>query len=311
MKRALLIHAGAVGDFILSLRIVQALRQAGAEHVTVLGRPEIAAVAIPGGKVDAVLDLDTGGYHTLFSDSTALPQSVRDSLRSFDTAVNMLGGADDASSARLSQAGIQRIVSIDPRPRPGCAVHITEQWLGDLRAAGINAAPGPPSLQPDAAALHAARDKLERTLAKPEAPIAILHPGSGSPKKCWPLTRFLELARVLRSRALQPVFLIGPVEEERLTREQAQSLREAAPTLRPGPLLEAAGLIAAARLFVGNDSGMSHLAAALGIGSVVIFGPTDPVVWRPLGESVTVVGPQDTDDWPNVDQVSRTARRYC
>jgi len=90
VERALLVHAGAIGDFVMSLRIVAALRQAGARRVTVLGRPEIARLAIPGGGVDDVLDIETGGYHALFTANGPLPSRVGESLRGIDLAVNMM-----------------------------------------------------------------------------------------------------------------------------------------------------------------------------------------------------------------------------
>jgi heptosyltransferase III len=103
--------------------------------------------------------------------------------------------------------------------------------------------------------------------------VAVLHPFSGSAKKNWPLTRFRELAAKLR----MPVrWCAGPQED----------LPDA---VRIDNLYELGCWIRSARIYIGNDSGIAHLAAAVGARVVAIFGPTDPAVWAPRGERVRVV----------------------
>ncbi len=102
---------------------------------------------------------------------------------------------------------------------------------------------------------------------------AVIHPFSGSARKNWPLERFRELAE----RLAMPVrWCAGPEE----------SLDGA---VRFEDLYELACWLASARIYIGNDSGITHLAAAVGTPVVAIFGPTDPEVWAPRGERVAVV----------------------
>jgi heptosyltransferase-3 len=102
---------------------------------------------------------------------------------------------------------------------------------------------------------------------------AVIHPFSGSPKKCWPLDRYRELAR----RLPMPVrWCAGPEE----------SLPDA---VRIDDLYELGCWLATARLYIGNDSGITHLAAAVGTPVVALFGPTDPRVWAPRGPNVRVM----------------------
>jgi heptosyltransferase III len=116
-----------------------------------------------------------------------------------------------------------------------------------------------------------------------------IHPFSGSAAKNWPLENFQALARSLRF----PVqFCAGP--EESLTGAH-----------RFDSLQEVAAWLASARAYVGNDSGISHLAAAVGTPVVAIFRTTDPRVWAPRGPSVTVL--RDAD----VDQVKRAVESLC
>jgi ADP-heptose:LPS heptosyltransferase len=116
--------------------------------------------------------------------------------------------------------------------------------------------------------------------------LIILHPGSGSRKKVWPLDRFLDLVRYLQKH-------LGPAEGSEVHKTFEEMEREMganAPILLKGlSLLQLASVMEGCRLFVGNDSGVSHMAAALGIPTMAIFGPTDPRVWSPRGEKVWVV----------------------
>jgi heptosyltransferase-3 len=100
-----------------------------------------------------------------------------------------------------------------------------------------------------------------------------IHPFSGSARKNWPLERYQELARLL---ACPVEWCAGP--EEQLDG-----------AVRILDLYELACWLATARCYVGNDSGITHLAAAVGVPVVAIFGPTDPAVWAPRGENVRVV----------------------
>jgi ADP-heptose:LPS heptosyltransferase len=70
-----------------------------------------------------------------------------------------------------------------------------------------------------------------------------------------------------------------------------------------------AAVLAESRGYFGNDSGVSHLAAALGVPTVAVFGPTDPAVWAPLGPEVSVVAPRGDAPWPTVDDVLIALRK--
>jgi len=112
-----------------------------------------------------------------------------------------------------------------------------------------------------------------------------IHPGSGGRAKRWPVERFAELARAL---PCPTVWLLGPAEDDDMeARRLGQGVGVVAHEL---PLPTLAGLLATCRAYVGNDSGVSHLAAAVGAPTVALFGPTDPAVWAPRGDRVAVLG---------------------
>lgn len=299
MNRALLIHGGALGDFVLSLCVMNFLRHAGASQVSYLTRSQMLPLARWAGAAEA-FDLETSGFHVLFSQETLIPASVKSVFAGVDLVVNMLG---EALSVRLRREGVPRVIDIDPRPSVGRDVHISEQWIDVLGAHGLSGDPGQGMIRVPAADRVGAKEILRSQGGSPGERIAILHPGSGSSRKNWPMENFLRLAVTVRALGLSPVFLLGPVEEERLTQQAAQSLRDAGTVVKGLSTRELAAVLTQAVVFVGNDSGVTHLAAAVGAPTVAIFGRTSPVVWRPLGSQVHVVQDHDAG-WPGVERVS-------
>lgn len=302
-SRVLLIHAGALGDFVLTLRVVAALRQAGFAWLTLLGRGSARELAGLAKGVDEALDLDAGGYYALFSAEAALPVSTAARLQGFDLAVDLAAGEGSPFGRRLHEVGIRQVIHLDPRPQPGRSVHVTDQWLAELWRQGVHSEAGSPIIHLPAGETTDARNELTHLVASEACPVAILHPGSGGKAKCWPLSRFIDLANGLTVRGLRVAFLVGPVEQERLTPMELAALRSTAPILEDRSLRQAAALLAASDVVVGNDSGTSHLAAAVGSRVVAIFGPTDPVVWRPLGARVSVIRSTGAGEWPGVSEV--------
>lgn len=103
---------------------------------------------------------------------------------------------------------------------------------------------------------------------------AVIHPFSGGKRKNWPLERFEAVSRLL---PLPVRWCAGP--EEPL--DSAVRFADLDGLLR---------WISTATVYLGNDSGISHLAAAVGVPVVAVFGPTDPAVWAPRGEHVAIAG---------------------
>lgn len=139
----------------------------------------------------------------------------------------------------------------------------------------------------------AAWDLLSQLSERPPGqPYAVLAPGGGSPVKRWPIERLVELARLMVARlGLDIVVIGGPADRDDGRRLAAalpsERVRDLTATL---PLVDLPDLLRQASLFVGYDSGPTHLAASLGVATVCVFsGVSDPDVWQPLGETVTVI----------------------
>jgi ADP-heptose:LPS heptosyltransferase len=120
-----------------------------------------------------------------------------------------------------------------------------------------------------------------------------IHPGSGGAYKCWPVQHFAAVTQALWQYKVSVLLLSGPAEQERLAKllgllptPPDQSLSH---VLVDVPLLEVACQLQHCQHYLGNDSGLTHLAAMLGIPTVALFGPSDPLIWQPVGPSVTVL----------------------
>ena len=307
-RDALIIHGGALGDFVMTLRIVAALRMSGAVQIGVMGRSEFAPLAHRGG-FDEFIDLYTGGGHALFSDGAMLPDELGRRLSGYTLAVDMLAGAGSFLPHNLRRIGVRRILTIDPRPRPGWSGHVSDQWLDDLRSAGLKVNVGPPRIDTDREAVASAREELRESTGR-TGRIAIIHPGSGSAKKCWPTPCIVQLIEALAAEEWSAALIVGPVELERFATADMARLRSAAPTVEDRALNALADLLASVDLFIGNDSGVSHLAAAVGVPTVAIFGPTQPNLWRPLGPRVVVVTGVD-GGWPVPMDILAAIRTIC
>ncbi len=118
--------------------------------------------------------------------------------------------------------------------------------------------------------------------------IILLHPGAGSCRKRWPMKYFFEIEAILKSNGLKPEFVLGPAEEDLIDRLQHPDRTVHILT----DLLDLMDLLKSAGGYIGNDSGASHLAAFLGLPAAVVFGPTDPKRWRPVGRNVEIVEPE-------------------
>jgi heptosyltransferase-2 len=133
-----------------------------------------------------------------------------------------------------------------------------------------------------------------------------IHPGSGSEAKNWPLERWVEVARsILSSYENRRVLLIGgEADTERISRLQAILPNERVRSAQHLPLVDLAARLRSCALFIGHDSGISHLAAAVGTPSLLLFGPTDPAIWAPVNRQVRVLrAPSLTMEGISVEQV--------
>ncbi len=128
----------------------------------------------------------------------------------------------------------------------------------------------------------------------------MIHPFASTPEKTWAAERFLAVAAQLRASGLEPVFLAGPSDDATPFSEYRM--------LRAAPLDEVKNLMAGAQLFLGNDSGPAHMAAAFGVPVAVIFGASNPTTWAPWRtESRVLVAPSSITEITVEQAIAATA----
>jgi ADP-heptose:LPS heptosyltransferase len=132
------------------------------------------------------------------------------------------------------------------------------------------------------------RELLEEINVDFSEKLVVIQPGSGGVHKCWHLDNFLAVAKGLSSKGVEVIFLLGPAELDRFSNATIKNINSVARCLTDLSLTQVLGLLSCADGFVGNDSGITHLAAGLGVKTLAVFGPTNPAVYGPIGPTVTV-----------------------
>lgn len=260
-------HGGALGDFVTTLPAIRAWRRTHpGGRLVLLGRPSHATLCPS--LFDEAWDAGEARFASLFG-GTPDPR-LAPLLRGIDTAL-LFTPPTSALPAALAVLGVRGIVRQDPfPPGDGPAMHVVDWHLSLFAPGDLDESDRFPCIE-----LPAGSAGVERgTVA--------LAPGSGSPSKNWPLPRWVDLAAAVAEGGAPVAWIVGPAE-------QGLALPRGCTAWRGLPLAELAARLSRAALYVGNDSGVSHLAAAAGCRCVVLFGPTSPALWAPRGRSVTVL----------------------
>jgi heptosyltransferase-2 len=286
------------------LHLIAAMKKAwGDPRVTVAARSSIVQWAHRHGFIDEARSLEEIGAHHLYNASGDVPERTIERLCGFERVVSFLGGPSEVVSKRLAEVFRREVVSIDPRPSQSAqatAQHIVQQWADQLRGYGM-AVDVPASVQLEIRDRRVFRDRLRSRIGGGTGRIVPCHPGSGGLAKCCPSDALEGLVAALKEQGWLAAWMIGPDEMERFGADYARRLERTAPVLYEESLEIAADLVAGADAFIGHDAGMTHVAALAGVRTTVLFGPTDPAVWRPLGPQCSVMDfpktTQPADEW--------------
>jgi ADP-heptose:LPS heptosyltransferase len=217
-----------------------------------------------------------------------------DFFRQFDHIVSFLGDSSETVNRRLAAVCRGDVAAIDPRPTESTlrlGTHITRQWAQAAQSMGLDVAEPTNNQWSLSTSLQDAwRARLAARLGVQPGRIAVCHPGSGGLAKCCPLEALEQLIAALMERRWTGAWMIGPDEIERFGSSYRDRLEKSAPVIYEESVEQAAELACGAQLYIGNDAGMTHVTAIVGVRTIALFGPTDPRVWRPLGCATDVIG---------------------
>jgi heptosyltransferase-2 len=277
LSRILVIRGGAIGDFILTLPAIKLLRDSfPAAHLEILGYRHIVALAEMSGYANATRSIEYGRLASFFSRDGELAPELMDYFGNFQQVVSYLFDPDEIFADNLHRAGVRNLIVGSSKIT--AQEHAARQLARPLERLAL--------YLDDPAAVISPNEP-----PKVDPSLIALHPGSGSETKNWPLERWAAVAESLLSvDSNRRLLLIGGEADatriaqlcETLPNERVQSAQNLS-------LLELAARLQNCALFLGHDSGISHLAAAVGTPSLLLFGPTDPAIWAPANTNVKVL----------------------
>ncbi|HLZ30119.1 MAG TPA: glycosyltransferase family 9 protein [Chloroflexota bacterium] len=245
----LVLRPGALGDTLLAVPALRALR-GRFSPLTLAAHGGAARLLVSVGEVDRGIAFDDPSLGRLFSGEPI---------------------AEDAIVAWMARDRLpagQRALVVAPSRPAGTGLHCAQYLLDSVKHLGID-----PVL-----------DQRPLDVRPNASDDVLIHPGSGSAVKNWPAAQFAAMIEALEA----PVKLIVGEADAQAAQAVEAALGRALPRLENIPLEALAGRLAGCRAYVGNDSGVSHLAGLCGARTIVLFGPTSPEVWRPLGPQVHV-----------------------
>jgi ADP-heptose:LPS heptosyltransferase len=287
-RNILLFHQGALGDFIVTWPLAVALArlhpQSRVFYVTAGQKGALAERVL---RVESV-DVESGGWHQLFSQTPDLPVQSAKLLAGAHTVVSFLAGPDDLWSRNVKAANPEvNLLTINTVAPDDFAGHQTEFLADQLH-------PWPAIESAAKQIIHSIADRglgwPAHVLEDGSSGRIVIHPGGGSPKKCWPVENYLSLAARLGAAGRTVRVLLGEVELERWPAGVVDSFQNVAQVHTPVNLLDLLNQITAARVFVGNDSGPGHLAGVCGVSTISLFGEASRAErWKPLGPQVRVM----------------------
>jgi len=281
--RILIIRGGAIGDFILTFPALSLVREAfPAAHIEIIGYRHIVALAEGRFYADGSRSIEYGPLAGFFARNGTLDEGLREYFGGFQQVISYLFDPDRIFETNLARSGVKHF--LNAHVKIDDTAHASQQLAQPLQQLALflesAAAIFHPSAEDHAAAHHIVPEHSGSFIA--------IHPGSGSPRKNWPADRWRELIEHLLNQKLQILMVGGEADGKPLT-ELESAFAGRVQIVRDLPLPHLGALLGKSRLFIGHDSGISHLAAAAGAPCLLLFGPTDSGVWAPINQGVRIL----------------------
>lgn len=268
---------------MLTLPAIKLLRDRFPEaHLEILGLKQIAVLAEKRFYADAIRSLDGPRLARFFAANADLPPEFAAFFANFDLIVSYLSDPD-----RIFETNVKRCSSatfIAGPARLDSSEHAAFQLARPLEALGL-------CLKEPAASIHPSdedRAAIHRFCEAGWSSFIVLHPGSGSETKNWPIENWIQLGNALLAKRRHLLIIAGEADTKRTAKLKSAWSEQPIQLAENLPLPQLAALLQGAT-FVGHDSGISHIAAAVGARCVLLFGATDPAIWAPANQDVTVL----------------------
>ncbi|MHC4721410.1 MAG: glycosyltransferase family 9 protein [Planctomycetota bacterium] len=326
LRRGVIITPGAVGDCLLMLPLARFMKEScKLGSIEFIGHTEYIDFYPGRTCVDGIRSIDSIDFHRLFADAKDFAVEDGDALITafgrYSWIVSFLGEGDKNFEHNLiftvHCSHSAEVTTLPLVAKVGFSGHIGEFYINQFNAANTLWVVPPQFstsdrlVQPTRADISCGQSLLQSQGIDPAGRVIVIQPGSGGREKCWHLDNFCKLGEMLAKKDMQVLFLLGPVELERFDNNSMKKIEGVGKCISGLGLAEVMQITACAHLYIGNDSGITHLAASLGAATLAIFGPTDPAIYGPIGPRVTIFnaetdsfsGPFPTSTLAVTDQV--------
>lgn len=303
----LIIHPGTLGDVMLSLTAIDGIRCRFHDHeLILLVSGEVGPILLEYDVVDRVLNIDETMLSELYSEDPQLGSDSADILARCRYAVVWVNDLDGRLLANLQSLGVENISIISPHDDSLHARHQSGRYCESVVERVKDKTdlifPNPFRLRVEGPG----DKKLLSIFPKSnDRKVFMIHPGTGSRHKCLRPEKMGAVIRQLaESQNCQMILCQGPADENIFLALQPYVHQVPHKILKNTNLSDMAKALREADMFLGHDSGLTHLAAALGVPTIALFGPTDPLRWGPKGTNVEILqGPCcQCQDWNAVQQ---------
>lgn len=302
-QRGVILQPGAIGDCILTLPLAAFMKDVlGLGSVDILGHSEYVGI-LPGRTcIDGISSIDSKDLHRLFVETKAFDLKDGDPLIStfsgYAWIVTFLGEPDSnfeqnlIFTAHCSHSA--EVITLSLKPPKGFSGHLTDFYIQHfISQSGLSLQPRQVRhddclIQTTEVDIAQGKELLKEIGLVAGSKLVVIQPGSGGKSKCWHIDNFLAVAKELGAEGIDVIFLLGPAELDRFSDATIKNISSVARCLTNLSLAQVLEILSCANGFIGNDSGITHLAAALGVRTLAVFGPTNSVVYRPIGSAVTV-----------------------
>lgn len=302
-RTGVIISPGALGDCLLMLPLAKFMKQIlQLGGIDFIGHTNYIDFYPGRTVVDGIRSIDSIDFHRLFADPKDFmvedDDALVNSFSRYEWIVSFLGEKNSDFESNLIFAvnciRSSEITMLPINPGDDFSGHISEFHIRKFIEENLHIDKpydidnSDILIEPTQADIRSGNELLLTEGINTKKRIVIIHPGSGSREKCWDLENFCLLAEILSEKDLQVIFVLGPAEKERFDQKAAKKLNTVAKYISELDLTTIMQIISCADMYIGNDSGVTHLAAAAGTKTLAVFGPTDPVLYKPIGPFVTV-----------------------
>lgn len=289
IQNILIIRPGALGDLVVTLPTMEAIRNYYENaRIEIMGYSSFLEIVKGRFYADTISRFDQADVASLFMKNSCVPASLINKLINMDLIISFVSDKEQIMVKNLRVAGAKDVIHYEPFPSEGEDIHIIDHFLKCLVLLGVTHANEIPKIFLKVEDALFGEKFLNESIVDPGKLLVAVHPGSGSRQKCWPIDRYVELIFWLKKMGAQ-ILLISGQADTGIVEELRKKIRDNIILVDQFPLPILAAIIKRSDLFVGNDSGITHLAAAVGTPTISIFGPTDPRMWGPRGEQVKIL----------------------